>query len=162
MWEHRNVVLHDTQLESSQTVWNAEINNAITKLYAQVDVCAAEDRWYFDVPLTLQLRKPLRSRCQWLINARILANKSKQCTTIGQMTLNQYYPHLPSTRTVTNGTLERIASTQQYIQTSLLKLWNPQQGDGWKIPPSHSLWLGICLLYLCWCRQPSFNSCQKM
>jgi hypothetical protein len=88
MWEHRNAVLHDTQLESSRTVWNAETNDAITKLYAQVDVFAAEDCWYFDVPLTLQLREPLRSRCQWLINARILANKSKQCTTIGQMTLN--------------------------------------------------------------------------
>jgi hypothetical protein len=162
MWEHRNVVLHDTQLESSQMVWNAETNNTITKLYAQVDVFAAEDRWYFDVPLMLRLRKPLRSRCRWLINARILANKSKQHTTIGQMTLNQYYPHLLSTRTVRNGTLEQIASARQYTQTSLLNLWNPQRGDGWKISPSHSLWLGIYLLYLCWCRRPSLYSCQKM
>jgi hypothetical protein len=48
-----------------------------------------------------------------LIYARILANKSEQRTTIGQTTLNQYYPHLPSTRTVTNGTLERIAGLFQ-------------------------------------------------
>jgi hypothetical protein len=64
------------------------------------------------------------------MNARILVNKSKQCTMIGQMMLNQYYPHLLSTRTVTNGTLEQIASAWQYIQMSLLNLWNPQQGDG--------------------------------
>jgi hypothetical protein len=129
MWEHRNAVLHDTQLESSRTVQNAEINDGIMKLYAQVDAYVAEDRWYFDVPLTLRLQKPLRSRCRWLINARILVNKSKQRTTIGQTTLNQYYPHLPSTRTVTNGTLEQIASARRYIQTSLLNLWNPQQGN---------------------------------
>jgi hypothetical protein len=132
------------------------------KLYTQVDVFAAEDCWYFDVPLMLWLCKPLQSRRWWLINARILANKSEQPTMIGQMTLNQHYPHLPSTRTVTNGTLERIASARQYIQTSLSNLWNPQWGDGWKISPSCLLWLGICLLYLHWCRQPSLYSCQKM
>jgi hypothetical protein len=162
MWEHQNAVLHDTQLESSWMVRNAEINDAITKLYAQVDVFAAEDRWYFDVPLMIRLHKPLWSRCRWLINARILANKSEQCTMIGQTTLNQYYPHLLSTRTVTNGTLERIASAWQYILMSLLNLWNPQWGDGWKISPSCLLWLGICLLYLRWCRWPSLYSCQKM
>jgi hypothetical protein len=43
-----------------------------------------------------------------------------------------------------------------------LNLWNPQRGDGWKISPSRSLSLGICLLYLCWCRWPSLYSCQKM
>jgi hypothetical protein len=130
MWEHRNAVLHDMQLESSQMVQNAETNDAITKLYVQVDVFAAEDRWYFDVPLTIRLCKPLWSRHRWLINARILANKSEQRTTIGQMMLNQHYPHLPSTRTVTNGTLEWIASARQSIQTSLSNLWNPQRGDG--------------------------------
>jgi hypothetical protein len=130
MWEHRNDVLHNTQLESSRMMRNAEINDAITKLYEKVDTYAAEDQWYFDLPLTLRLRKPLRSRRRWLVNARILVNKSEQRTTIGQMTMNQYYPHLPSARTVTNGTLERIASARQYFQTSLLNLWNPQSGAG--------------------------------
>jgi hypothetical protein len=32
----------------------------------------------------------------------------------------------------------------------------------WKISPSRVLWLGICLLYLCWCRRPSLYSCRKM
>ena len=107
---------------------NAEINDAITKLYEKVDTYSAEDRWYFDLPLALRLRKPLRSRRRWLVNARILVNKSEQRAMIGQMMMNQYYPHLPSTRTVTNGTLEQIASARQYFQTSLLNLWNPQQG----------------------------------
>jgi hypothetical protein len=56
MWEHRNVVLHDTQLESSRMVQHAEINDAIMKLYAQVDAYVAKDCWYFDVPLMLRLR----------------------------------------------------------------------------------------------------------
>ena len=129
MWEHRNV-LDNTQLESSRTMRNAEINDAITKLYEKVDTYAAEDRWYFDLPLTLRLRKPLRSRRRWLVNARILVNKSEQRTTIGQTTMNQYYPRLPSARTVTNGTLERIASARQRFQTSLLSLWSPQSGAG--------------------------------
>jgi hypothetical protein len=129
MWEHRNDVLHNTQLESSRMMRNAEINDAI-KLYEKVDTYAAEDRWYFALPLTLRLRKPLRSRRRWLVNARILVNKSEQRTTIGQMMMNQYYPHLPSARTVTNGTLEQIASARQYFQTSLLNLWNPQLGAG--------------------------------
>jgi hypothetical protein len=55
MWEHRNGVLHDMQLESSQMVQNAEINDAIMKLYAQVHAYAAKDCWYFDFPLTLRL-----------------------------------------------------------------------------------------------------------
>jgi hypothetical protein len=36
------------------------------------------------------------------------------------------------------------------------------QGASWKISPSHSLWLGISLLYLCQCRCPSYHSWQKM
>jgi hypothetical protein len=64
MWEHRNDVLHDTytQLEVSRAMRDAEINDVITKLYEKVDTYSAEDRWYFDVPLAIQLRKPLRSR----------------------------------------------------------------------------------------------------
>jgi hypothetical protein len=108
MWEHRNSVLHDTKLEASRAMRDAEINDAITKLYEKVDTYSAEDRWYFDVPLAIRLRKPLRSRQRWLVNARILANKSADRATIGQMTLNQYFTHLPSTRTVQNASLERL------------------------------------------------------
>jgi hypothetical protein len=41
---------------------DAEINDAITKLYEKVNTYSAEDRWYFDVPLAIRLCKPLRSR----------------------------------------------------------------------------------------------------
>jgi hypothetical protein len=54
MWEHRNDVLHNTQLESSRMMQNAEINDAITKLYKKVDTYAAEDQWYFALPLMLR------------------------------------------------------------------------------------------------------------
>ena len=72
MWEHRNAMLHDAQLEASRAMRDAGINDAITKLYGKVDTYSAEDRWYFDVLLAIRLRKPLRSRRRWLINARIL------------------------------------------------------------------------------------------
>jgi hypothetical protein len=51
--EHQNAVLHNTQLESSRMIQNAEINDAITKLYNKVDTYSAEDRWCFDLPLAL-------------------------------------------------------------------------------------------------------------
>jgi hypothetical protein len=76
MWENRNSVLHDTKLEASRVMRDAEINDAITKLYEKVNTHSAEDQWYFDVLLAIRLRKPLRSRRRWLVNARILANKS--------------------------------------------------------------------------------------
>jgi hypothetical protein len=70
--------------------WNAEIKDAITKVY------------YFDLFLALSLNKPLQLWCWWLINARIFANKWEQLAMIGQMMLNQYFLHLLSARTVPN------------------------------------------------------------
>jgi hypothetical protein len=72
--------------------------------------------------------------------------------------LNQYFTHLPSIRTVWNASLERIGSVREYVQTNLL---SPYARSRLKIP-SHLLWLGISLLYLCWCRWPSYYSCRKM
>jgi hypothetical protein len=100
MWEHRNNVLHDMQLEVSCAMRDAEINDVITKLYEKVDTYSAEDRWYFDVPLAIRLRKPLRSCRQWLINARIIVNTSADNASLGQMTMNQNYAHLTSFWTV--------------------------------------------------------------
>jgi len=61
MWEHPNAVLHDTQLEASRKIRDADINDEITKLYKNIESYAAEDRWYFKMPLALHLRKLLRS-----------------------------------------------------------------------------------------------------
>jgi hypothetical protein len=131
MWEHRNEVLHNTELEFSRKMRDADINDAITKLYKKKDTYAAEDCWYFEkIPLVLCLRKPLQSRRQWLVNTRILANKSEHHAMIGQTMLNQYYQHLPSIRTSVSGTREQIVSVRQYIQTSLLNLWNPNLDSG--------------------------------
>jgi hypothetical protein len=62
MWEHRNAVLHNTKLESSRKMKEAETNDVITKLYEQVDTYSAEDQWYFDIPLATRLHKPLQLR----------------------------------------------------------------------------------------------------
>jgi hypothetical protein len=62
-------------LAASRAMREAEINDAITKLYNKVDTYSANDWWYFDMPLAIWLRKPLRSRRRWLVNARILVNK---------------------------------------------------------------------------------------
>jgi hypothetical protein len=88
----------------------ADVNDAITKIYVKVDTYLAEDQWYFDMPLAIRLCKPLRLSQRWLTNARILVDKSAQRAAIGQTMMNQYYPHLLSVRTVMNGSLEQIAS----------------------------------------------------
>jgi hypothetical protein len=138
MWEHWNSVLHDTKLEASRVMREAAINDAITKLYEKVNTYSTEDWWFFDVPLAIRLRKPLRSRQHWLVNARILANKSADWATIRQMTLNQYFTHLPSIRTVQNASLKRIGSVQEYVQTNLLNLFGARMlGPGWKSQVTH-------------------------
>jgi hypothetical protein len=48
MWEHRNSILHNMQIEASQTMHNAENDDAITKPYEKVETYAAEGCWYFD------------------------------------------------------------------------------------------------------------------
>jgi hypothetical protein len=56
MWEHRNEVLHNTELKSSRKMRDADINDAIMKLYEKKDTYAAKDRWYFEkLPLVLRL-----------------------------------------------------------------------------------------------------------
>ena len=61
MWEHRNSILHDSQLEASRKIRDAQINDEITKLYANIDNYDVTDRWYFELPLALRLRRPLQS-----------------------------------------------------------------------------------------------------
>ena len=50
LWEHQNAILHNTQLEASRLMRDAD---AITKLYDKVDTYSAEDQWYFDVPMAI-------------------------------------------------------------------------------------------------------------
>jgi len=53
----------------------------IHRLYDNVDSYAAEDRWRFDLPLALRLKKPLLSRRRWLELAKILVEKSTNMET---------------------------------------------------------------------------------
>jgi hypothetical protein len=129
MWEHRNAVLHNAELEASRKVRDADINEEIKKLYDNIDSFAAKDRWYFEIPLTLRLKKPLRFRHRWLVNARVLAAKSHQRIFIGQMPLTAYYPHLEGARVAVNRTLgPSIAAVSNFVQTTLTNLprWRPQ------------------------------------
>jgi hypothetical protein len=43
MWDHQNSVLHNTKLEASHVMHDAEINDAIIKLYEKVKTYSAED-----------------------------------------------------------------------------------------------------------------------
>ena len=76
MWEHCNSILHDSQLKASRKIWDAQINEEIMKLYANIDNYDAANQWYFNLPLALRLRRPLQSRRRWLMNVQILVNKS--------------------------------------------------------------------------------------
>jgi hypothetical protein len=157
MWEHWNSVLHDTKLEASRVMCDAEINDAITKLYEKVDTYSTEDWWYFDVPLAIRLCKPLRSRQRWLVNARILANKSDRTDDI-EPVLYSSPVHKDSSKCVSR---KDWISSRVCPDESIESIWCPYDGSRLKIP-SHSLWLGISLLYLHWCRRPSYYSCRKM
>jgi len=125
MWEHRNAVLHDTQLEASRKIRDADINDEITKLYENIESYAAEDRWYFEMPLALRLRKPLRSRRRWLVLARTLAAKSGYRTTIGQMPITAFFQPVRSFRRAVYTVLEDTRSTMTTLVQSTLSSWRP-------------------------------------
>jgi hypothetical protein len=44
MWEHKNSVLRDTKLKTSRAMHEANINDAITKLYQKVNTYSVEYR----------------------------------------------------------------------------------------------------------------------
>jgi len=133
MWEHRNNVLHDTSIEASRMIRDAEINKEIEHLYDQVETFASEDRWYFEtLPLALRLRKPLRSRRRWLVNARVLAAKSGYRATIGQTQLTAYFQVIQSHRVVTDNSLDPDPPTEPVRTQTFLSDWRLQD------PVSHS------------------------
>jgi hypothetical protein len=59
MWEHQNLILHNHELEASRMIQDTDINDAITKLYANIETYDVADWWYFDMPLAIRLKKPL-------------------------------------------------------------------------------------------------------
>jgi len=121
MWEHRNSILHDTELAASRRIRDAQINDEITKLYEAIETYDADDRGYFDLPLVLRLRKLLRSRRCWLLNARTLVNKSALRAMRGQTTLTSYFTFIPARRDVVRRTLgPPILAVRRFVQTSLL------------------------------------------
>jgi hypothetical protein len=91
MWLHRNSFLHDTTNTDCQQMKGAAVDAAITALYSQVESYAAEDRWRFDMPLSLRLRTPLRSRRRWLTLTRILVEKSSNYDSKGQRRLTTFF-----------------------------------------------------------------------
>ena len=119
MWEHRNSILHDSQLKASHKIQDAQINDEIMKLYAHIDNYDAANRWYFELPLALRLRRPLRSRRRWLMNARILVDKSVTHAMSGQTNLTTYFPHQPASQQVVHRTLGlSIQTARTFMQTN--------------------------------------------
>jgi hypothetical protein len=129
MWEHCNTILHDHQIESSRQIHDAQINDKITKLCKNIDSYNVSDRWYFDLPLALHLRKPLCTRWRWLWNAKILVHKSPNWAMLGQMMLMTYYKYLNAPWHVVNHSLwPPIQAAQNFIQTTLFR-WRPLDPD---------------------------------
>ena len=62
MWKHWNSILHDPKIDDLRQMKSAAVNAAIIKLYAEVDTYAAEDHWYFEMPLAFHLCKLLQSQ----------------------------------------------------------------------------------------------------
>ena len=128
MWEHRNTILHNHELEASRKIRDADINEEISKLYANIETYDVEDRWYFDMPLALRLKKPLRSRRRWLTNAKLLVAKSHSRINIGQVPITTYFPTVPNERPVVNRSLGPFQVVPEYVQTTLTSIfgWRPQ------------------------------------
>jgi hypothetical protein len=82
---------------------------------------------------------------------------------IGQTTLNQYFT---ASSPVHKNSLKCVSrkdwiSSRVLPDESIESIWCPYTRSRLKIT-SRSLWLGISLLSLCWCRWPSYHSCRKM
>jgi len=72
---------------------------SLSKLvYDNMDSYAAEDRWRFDLPLALQLKKPLQSQWWWLELTKILVEKSTNMDTSGQQQMTTYFQWLEMER----------------------------------------------------------------
>lgn len=84
MRKHRNDVFHDSKLEASRQIRDANINNEIKKLYDNKASYDVTDHWYFEMPLALRLKELVRSRRRWLERARALAAKSGERASVGQ------------------------------------------------------------------------------
>jgi hypothetical protein len=95
----------DHHIKSSGQIRDAQINNEIMKLNENIDSYDVSDRWYFELPLALHLREPLRTRCRWLLNAKILVRKSSNQAMSGQMTLSTYYEYLNAPHHVVKSSL---------------------------------------------------------
>jgi hypothetical protein len=133
MWEHCNTILRNHEFEASRMIRDADINDAITNLYANIETYNVEDQWYFDMPLALHLKKPLRSCQRWFTNAKLLVAKSHSRINIGQVPLTTYYPTVSLNRTVANHSLGPFHMVPQYVQTTLTSLFGRRPED----PVSH-------------------------
>jgi len=98
MWEDRNKRLHDPSSEDCRKMKGAAVDAEMHRLYDNIDSYAAEDRWRFDLPLALRLKKPLRSRRRWLELTKILVEKSTNMDTSGQQQLTTYFQRLETER----------------------------------------------------------------
>jgi hypothetical protein len=133
MWEHWNAILHNHELEASRTIRDANINDVITKLYANIETCDEADRWYFDMPLAIHLKKPLWSHQQWLTNTKLLVTKLHSQINIGQVQLTMYYPTVSSDWPAANRSLGPFCIVPEYVQTTLTSLFGRRLQD----PASH-------------------------
>ena len=121
MWHDRNTRLHDPKSDESRVIKGAEVNAEIERLYENIDSYAAQDRWRFDVPLALRLRKPFRARRRWLLLTKLLVEKSTTNDTQGQRRLTNYYEIVESLRN-RNPARElesRPTPSPSYVQTTL-------------------------------------------
>lgn len=133
MWEHRNNVLHDAQLEASRRIRDAAMNEEIIKLYGNANKYAAQDRWLFEqMPLALRLKKPRRSRKRWLTLARVLAARSEhRANNIpGQSLIRHYFARVrQAPRTAQSLTLPDDQEAESRIQAPLTNFFSWVRSD---------------------------------
>ena len=103
LWTARNAVLHE-HASSTQLIVNAELNHAISQLYAQQSVFSPVLQSYFRTPLDKFLKRPVRYRQRWLRLATLATLHSSSSGSREQL-LSTYFPYVSPPATTTRPVL---------------------------------------------------------
>ena len=94
IWTSRNAVLHEATNSTGADIVNADLNQAVTRLYALQPTQCPILQSYFTLSLEDRLSRPPRQRKQWLRLTQLATSHSSANSTRQQL-VTTYYPHAP-------------------------------------------------------------------
>ena len=94
IWTSRNAVLHEATNSTGADIVNADLNQAVVRLYALQPTLSPILQSYFNLSLEDRLRRPPRQRKRWLRLTQLATSHSSSNGTRQQL-VTTYYPHAP-------------------------------------------------------------------